>query len=358
DALGTQLDVSTAYHPKTDGQSERTVQTLEDMLRACIIDFGMVRRNTYHWIGPVAYKLELPEELSNVHNTFQVSNLKKCLSDESLVIPMTELWLDGKLNFVEEPIEIMDREVKQLRQIRSPIVKVRWIFKRGPEFTWERKDQIHANAATNRHNTPPQKPKTSPSPPPAFEEKETVKEVLSETPLPQPPPPPEASNNVVITKKNPTEEIQENVSDVSEMFSYSESYSAATTATVADTRKEDDEDGEVTQKLKSNKSPPPPKRVVRKRPVERTSTRAPMRREKRRQNEKSERNVTVRRSRSPAVRGEMGQRRKVVSGKSPVDEMVPVKDVVSDLKTTVKDDGGELESLENPLVSLECFIFL
>ncbi|GJZ35951.1 putative reverse transcriptase domain-containing protein [Tanacetum coccineum] len=60
-------------------------------------------------IGPVAYKLELPEELRNVHNTFHVSNLKKCLSDESLVIPMKELRLDDKLNFVEEPVEIMDR---------------------------------------------------------------------------------------------------------------------------------------------------------------------------------------------------------------------------------------------------------
>ncbi|GKD81592.1 hypothetical protein Tco_1348431, partial [Tanacetum coccineum] len=65
-------------------------------------------------IGPVAYKLELAEELSNVHNTFHISNLKKCLSDESLVIPMKELRLDDKLNFVEEPVEIMDREVKQL----------------------------------------------------------------------------------------------------------------------------------------------------------------------------------------------------------------------------------------------------
>ncbi|GJR93672.1 hypothetical protein Tco_0265846 [Tanacetum coccineum] len=75
-------------------------------------------------IGLVAYKLELPEELSNVHNTFHVSNLKKCLSDESLVILMKELQLDDKLNFVEEPVEIIDREVKQLKQSRIPIVKV------------------------------------------------------------------------------------------------------------------------------------------------------------------------------------------------------------------------------------------
>ncbi|GKA04769.1 hypothetical protein Tco_0683889 [Tanacetum coccineum] len=88
--------------------------------------------------------LELPEELSNVHSTFHVSNLKKCLSDESLVILMKELQLDDKLNFVEEPIEIMDQEVKKLKQIRIPIVKVRWNSKRGPKFTWEHKDQIRA----------------------------------------------------------------------------------------------------------------------------------------------------------------------------------------------------------------------
>ncbi|GJS80678.1 reverse transcriptase domain-containing protein [Tanacetum coccineum] len=169
-ALGTQLDMSTAYHPETDGQSKRTIQTLEDMLRACVIDFGngwekhlplveFSYNNSYHasikaapfealygrkcrspvcWdevgdvqltgpeiihettvkivqirqclqaardrIGPVAYKLKLPEELSNVHSTFHVSNLKKCLSDQSLVIPMKELRLDDKLDFVEEPI--------------------------------------------------------------------------------------------------------------------------------------------------------------------------------------------------------------------------------------------------------------
>nr|GEY40964.1 putative reverse transcriptase domain-containing protein [Tanacetum cinerariifolium] len=76
-------------------------------------------------IGPVAYRIELPKELSNVHNTFHVSNLKKCLSDESLVIPMKELRLDDKFNFVEEPVEIMDQEVKKLKQSRIHIVKVR-----------------------------------------------------------------------------------------------------------------------------------------------------------------------------------------------------------------------------------------
>ncbi|GJW48722.1 putative reverse transcriptase domain-containing protein [Tanacetum coccineum] len=83
-------------------------------------------------VSPVAYTLKLLEELSNVHSTFHVSNLKKCLSDESLVIPMKELRLDDKLNFVEEPIEIIDQEVKQLKQSRIPIVKVRWNSKRGP----------------------------------------------------------------------------------------------------------------------------------------------------------------------------------------------------------------------------------
>nr|GEY96729.1 putative reverse transcriptase domain-containing protein [Tanacetum cinerariifolium] len=215
-ALGTRLDMSMTYHPKTDGQSERTIQTLEDMLRACVIDFGKgwekhlplcrspvcwaevgdvqltgpeiihkttekivqirqrlqaardwqrsyvnVRRKPLEfqvgdrvilkvsprkgviqfgkrgklnprYIGPfkilkrvnlMAYKLELPGELRNVHNTFYVSNLKKCLSDESLVIPMKELRLEDKLNFVEEPVKIMDREVKQLRQSLIPIVK-------------------------------------------------------------------------------------------------------------------------------------------------------------------------------------------------------------------------------------------
>ncbi|GJU85466.1 putative reverse transcriptase domain-containing protein [Tanacetum coccineum] len=259
-ALGTRLDMSTAYHPQTDGQSERTIQTLEDMLRACVLDFGkswdrhlplveFSYNNSYHtsikaapfealygrkcrspvcwaevgdaqltgpaiihettekivqiksriqaardrqksyanirrkplefqvgdrvmlkvspWkgvvrfgkrgklnpryvgpfkvierVGTVAYKLELPQRLSRVHNTFHVSNLKKCLSDESLVIPLEELRVDDKLHFVEEPVEVIDREIKQLKRSRIPIIKVRWNSKRGPEFTWEREDQF------------------------------------------------------------------------------------------------------------------------------------------------------------------------------------------------------------------------
>ncbi|GKA31585.1 putative reverse transcriptase domain-containing protein [Tanacetum coccineum] len=91
--------------------------------------------------GPVQYKLEIPGRISSVHNTFQVSNLKKCLLNVSLVIAvnMKELWLDDKLNFVEEPVEIMDQEVKQLRQSRIPIVKVRWNSKREQNFTWDAK---------------------------------------------------------------------------------------------------------------------------------------------------------------------------------------------------------------------------
>ncbi|GJX36227.1 putative reverse transcriptase domain-containing protein [Tanacetum coccineum] len=210
-ALGTQLDMSTAYHPQMDGQSERTIQTLEDMLRACVIDFrkGWDRhipllefshKKSYHtsikvalfeaiiqikkpiqaardrqksyadrrrkplefqpgdkvmlkvspwkgvihfgkrgklnprYIGPlkilakvvtVAYRIELLEQLSRVHSTFHVSNLKKCFSDEPLAILLDEIQIDDKLNFIEEPIEIMDQEVKRLKQSRIPIVKVR-----------------------------------------------------------------------------------------------------------------------------------------------------------------------------------------------------------------------------------------
>ncbi|GJR36095.1 putative reverse transcriptase domain-containing protein [Tanacetum coccineum] len=163
-ALGTRLDMSTAYHPETDGQSERTIQTLEDMLRACVLDFGknwdrhlplveFFYNNSYHtnikdapfealvmlkvspWKGVVRFSKRGKLNPSRVHNMFHVSNLKKCLSDESLVISLEELRVDDKLHFEEEPVEVMDRKIKQLKRSRIPIIKVRWNSKRGPEFT-------------------------------------------------------------------------------------------------------------------------------------------------------------------------------------------------------------------------------
>ncbi|GKA62727.1 putative reverse transcriptase domain-containing protein [Tanacetum coccineum] len=95
--------MSTAYHLQTDGQSERTIQTLEDMLRACVIDFG---------------------------------------KDEPLAIPLDEIQIDDKLNFIKETVKIMDQEVKRIKQSRIPIVKVHWNLRRGTEFTWEREDQM------------------------------------------------------------------------------------------------------------------------------------------------------------------------------------------------------------------------
>ncbi|GJX17584.1 hypothetical protein Tco_0218416 [Tanacetum coccineum] len=93
-------------------------------------------------IGLVAYRLRLPEELNSVHDTFHVSNLKKCLGNANLHVPLNEIKIDKTLRFVEEPVEIMDREVKSLKRSRIPLVKVRWNSKRGPEFTWEREDYM------------------------------------------------------------------------------------------------------------------------------------------------------------------------------------------------------------------------
>ncbi|GKC86203.1 putative reverse transcriptase domain-containing protein, partial [Tanacetum coccineum] len=157
-ALGTQLDMSMAYHPETDGQSERTIQTLKDMLRTCVIDFGKgwERHLPLAEVGDV--QLTGPEKIhettekivqirqrlqaardwqrsyANVRRKpleFQVGDrvilkvhLEKVSSDSESEESLTpELRLDDKLNFVEEPIEIMDREVKQLRQSRINIVK-------------------------------------------------------------------------------------------------------------------------------------------------------------------------------------------------------------------------------------------
>ncbi|GJY71153.1 putative reverse transcriptase domain-containing protein [Tanacetum coccineum] len=224
EALGTHLNMSTAYHPQSDGQCERTIQTLEYMLRACVLGFGgswdvhlllveFLYNNSYHFsvrcalfkalygrkcrspimwaevgegqligpelvqettekisialerrgtlweegelaprfvgpfeiiekVGPVAYRLDFPEELNGVHDTFHVSNLKKCLADPTLRVPLDEIQVDAKLNFVEEPVKILEREFKKLKRNRIAIVKVRWNSKRGPEFTWEREDQM------------------------------------------------------------------------------------------------------------------------------------------------------------------------------------------------------------------------
>ncbi|GJU61538.1 hypothetical protein Tco_1243373 [Tanacetum coccineum] len=100
-----------------------------------VIRFGKRGKLNPRYIGPfkilakvrtVAYRLELPEQLSRVHSTFHVSNMKKCFSDEPLAIPLDEIQIDDKLNFIEEPIEIIDREVKRLKQSRIPIMKVHW----------------------------------------------------------------------------------------------------------------------------------------------------------------------------------------------------------------------------------------
>ncbi|GJX22391.1 putative reverse transcriptase domain-containing protein [Tanacetum coccineum] len=129
-----------------------------------VMRFGKCGKLNHHYIGPfqiieriglVAYRLELPQELSRVHNVFHVYNLKKCLSDDTLVIPLEEIQLDDKLNFVEEPVEIIDRKVKQLKRSHIPIVKVCWNACRGPEYMWEREDQFKSKHPHLFANLPP-----------------------------------------------------------------------------------------------------------------------------------------------------------------------------------------------------------
>ncbi|GKC50340.1 putative reverse transcriptase domain-containing protein, partial [Tanacetum coccineum] len=184
EALGTRLDMSTTYHPQTDGSWD---------VHLLLVEFSY--NNSYHssvrctpfealygrkcrsqlcglrlekpWkgvvrfekkgklaprfvgpfeiikkVGPVAYRLDLPEELNSVHDTFHVSNLKKCLAYPTLQVPLNEIRVDAKLNFMEELVKILEREFKKLKHSRIAIVKVWWNSKCGPEFTWEREDQI------------------------------------------------------------------------------------------------------------------------------------------------------------------------------------------------------------------------
>nr|GFD23916.1 putative reverse transcriptase domain-containing protein [Tanacetum cinerariifolium] len=109
-----------------------------------VVRFGKRGKLNPRYVGPfkvlervrdVAYKFDLPKELSKVHNTFHVSNLKMCHADELLAIPLDGLHFDDKLYFMEKPVEIVDHEVKRLKQSQIPLVEVQWNSKRGPEFT-------------------------------------------------------------------------------------------------------------------------------------------------------------------------------------------------------------------------------
>ncbi|GKD87042.1 hypothetical protein Tco_1358196, partial [Tanacetum coccineum] len=115
-------------------QIKQRMQAARDQQKS-YADLKRVRKG---WIG--CLQVELPEELNRVHNTFHVSNLKKCYADEPLAVSLDGLHFDDKLQFVEEPVKITDRKVKRLKRSRIPLVKVRWNSKRGPEFTWERED--------------------------------------------------------------------------------------------------------------------------------------------------------------------------------------------------------------------------
>nr|GEX27203.1 hypothetical protein [Tanacetum cinerariifolium] len=173
-ALGTRLDIRFTYHPQTDeirkghligpDYVDKRRKPLEFSVGDCVllkvsplksmVCFGKKGKLTPRFVrpfeivkkvGPVAYRLRLPEELKGVHDTFHMSNLKKCLPDPTLQVPLDEIQVDAKLNFVEEPVEILEREFKKLKHSRITIVKVWWNSKRGSEFTWEHEDQMKLN---------------------------------------------------------------------------------------------------------------------------------------------------------------------------------------------------------------------
>ncbi|GJR35010.1 hypothetical protein Tco_1210694 [Tanacetum coccineum] len=125
--------MSTAYHPQTDGQSVVCFGKKGKLAPRFVGPFEIIEK-----VGLVAYRLRLPEELNSVHDTFHVSNLKKCLADPTLQVPLDEIQVDAKLNFVVELVAILEREFKKLKRSRIAIVKVRWNSKRRPEFTWKR----------------------------------------------------------------------------------------------------------------------------------------------------------------------------------------------------------------------------
>nr|GFB73500.1 putative reverse transcriptase domain-containing protein [Tanacetum cinerariifolium] len=125
------LGLSRDYHPQPDGQSECTIQTLEDMLRAYVIDFG--GNWDVHQLSPVLWA-EIGES-SLIGLELVQETTDKCLADANLHVPLDEIKIDKTLRFVKEPIEIIDREVRTLKRSKISLVKVCWNSKRGLEFT-------------------------------------------------------------------------------------------------------------------------------------------------------------------------------------------------------------------------------